>query len=179
MSTSSATGTLAAFPYKPLDTGKSEIRMLKLPAKPSNNFELIIVSLDDDPEYAALSYLWGDPQEREIITVQGHEVGVTKSLATALSRLCQGQSSLQTDYLWADAICIDQANLSERSQQVQLMGRIYSSALVVYSWVGPSDHSLAFETLTTLANARSGLSTRLATTASQSLRRKGRVRITA
>ncbi|RSL60501.1 hypothetical protein CEP54_006753 [Fusarium duplospermum] len=31
------------------------------------------------------------------------------------------------------------------------MGRIYSSALVVYSWVGPNDYTLAFKTLATLA----------------------------
>ncbi|KAI8711802.1 HET domain-containing protein [Fusarium sp. LHS14.1] len=93
-------------PYRPLDTGKSEIRLLKFPANDSDNFELT-VSLDDNPEYAALSYLWGNPQDQETVFVQGHEV--------------------------------------------QLMGRIFSSALVVYSWVGPKDYTLAFEALTTLA----------------------------
>ncbi|RSL74295.1 hypothetical protein CEP53_000377 [Fusarium sp. AF-6] len=125
--------------------------MLKLPPKGSENFELITVSLHDDPKYAALSYLWGDPEDQEIITVQGHKVKVTKNLAAALSRLRRGQSSLETEYLWADAICIDQTNHAERSQQVQLMGRIYSSAVVVYSWVGPNDYTLAFKTLATLA----------------------------
>ncbi|RSL83701.1 hypothetical protein CEP51_004342 [Fusarium floridanum] len=145
------TETPSTFPYKPLDTEKSEIRMLKLPPKGSENFELITVSLHDDPKYAALSYLWGDPEDQEIITVQGHKAGVRKNLAAALSRLRRGQSSLETDYLWADAICIDQTNHAERSQQVQLMGRIYSSAVVVYSWVGPNDYTLAFKTLATLA----------------------------
>ncbi|KAH7253243.1 heterokaryon incompatibility protein-domain-containing protein [Fusarium solani] len=139
------------FHYKPLDTGKSEIRVLKLPANSSENFELITVSLDDDLEYAALSYLWGDPQDQEIITVQGHEVRATKNLAVALSRLRRGESSLGTDRVWADAICIDQTHLAERSEQVQLMRRIYSSALVVYSWVGPTDYTLAFEALMALA----------------------------
>ncbi|KAJ4193894.1 hypothetical protein NW767_010133 [Fusarium falciforme] len=151
MSISSAIETPATFHYKPLDTRKYETRVLKLPANSSENFELITVSLDDDPEYAALSYLWGDPQDQEIITVQGHEVGVTKNLAAALSRLRRGESSLGTDRVWADAICIDQTNPAERSEQVQLMRRIYSSALAVYSWVGPTDYTLAFEALMALA----------------------------
>ncbi|EEU37728.1 uncharacterized protein NECHADRAFT_53535 [Fusarium vanettenii 77-13-4] len=142
---------LVAFPYKPLDTGKAEIRVLKLPTNSSGSFELITVSLHDDPEYAALSYLWGDPQDQEIITVQGYKLGVTKNLAAALSRLRRDEPWLGTDRVWADAICIDQTNLVERSEQVQLMRRIYSSALVVYSWVGPTDYTLAFETLETLA----------------------------
>jgi hypothetical protein len=54
MSASSAIETPVTFHYKPLDTEKSEIRVLKLPAHSSENFELITVSLDDDPEYAAL-----------------------------------------------------------------------------------------------------------------------------
>ncbi|KAJ3459525.1 hypothetical protein MRS44_015598 [Fusarium solani] len=151
MSASSAIEMPVTFHYKPLDTGKSEIRVLKLPANSSENFELITVSLDDDLEYAALSYLWGDPQDQEIITVQGHEVRATKNLAVALSRLRRGESSLGTDRVWADAICIDQTHLAERSEQVQLMRRIYSSALVVYSWVGPTDYTLAFEALMALA----------------------------
>jgi hypothetical protein len=37
----------------------------------------------------------------------------------------------QAEWFWIDAICINQQDLSERASQVQLMGKIYSSA----SWV--------------------------------------------
>jgi hypothetical protein len=38
--------------------------------------------------------------------------------------------------IWIDAICIDQKNLEERSQQVKLMGQIYSSTKSVDIWLG-------------------------------------------
>ncbi|ETS85595.1 hypothetical protein PFICI_03620 [Pestalotiopsis fici W106-1] len=44
-------------------------------------------------------------------------------------------------FLWADAVCINQQDLAERSQQVSLMGSIYSQANWVISWLGPSDDS--------------------------------------
>ncbi|RMJ18124.1 hypothetical protein CDV36_002239 [Fusarium kuroshium] len=55
-------------------------------------------------------------------------------------------------HFWADAICINQQDIKERTQQVQLMGQIYGSAETVYSWVGPRDHSLAFESLKRVAS---------------------------
>lgn len=41
--------------------------------------------------------------------------------------------------IWVDALCINQADLAERATQVQLMGRIYKSAYVVFAWVGKDD----------------------------------------
>jgi hypothetical protein len=38
----------------------------------------------------------------------------------------------QVRYIWIDALCIDQNNLDERSQQVSLMGHIYTQAQTVY-----------------------------------------------
>lgn len=38
--------------------------------------------------------------------------------------------------LWIDALCIDQSNLEERSEQVDLMGLIYSKATEVRIWLG-------------------------------------------
>ena len=40
------------------------------------------------------------------------------------------------DYLWVDALCIDQTNDSERAAQVTLMGDIYSLANRVIVWFG-------------------------------------------
>jgi Heterokaryon incompatibility protein (HET) len=41
-----------------------------------------------------------------------------------------------SDYLWIDALCIDQTNVDERAAQVLLMGDIYSSATRVIIWLG-------------------------------------------
>ncbi|KAF4810289.1 Heterokaryon incompatibility protein 6, OR allele [Colletotrichum tropicale] len=40
---------------------------------------------------------------------------------------------------WVDAICIDQQNDTERSDQVQLMGKIYQSASRVVAWLGNTE----------------------------------------
>ncbi|KAL9562126.1 hypothetical protein ACKAV7_013670 [Fusarium commune] len=41
--------------------------------------------------------------------------------------------------IWADALCINQADLDERAAQVNLMGRLYKSASIVLAWVGKYD----------------------------------------
>ncbi|KAF2756255.1 hypothetical protein EJ05DRAFT_488040 [Pseudovirgaria hyperparasitica] len=39
-------------------------------------------------------------------------------------------------YLWIDQLCIDQGNVSERSQQVEMMEHIYSQASEILIWLG-------------------------------------------
>ncbi|KAF4953168.1 hypothetical protein FSARC_12462 [Fusarium sarcochroum] len=141
--------------YKPLNPKRSEIRLLKLPQDTSAEFELVTVSLDDEPKYAALSYLWGDPKNYGQVTIKGHTVKVPDNLASAF--LCAldveyFRKQTHVKYLWADAICINQNDLEERSEQVQLMRRIFGSALFTFAWVGPKDYSLAFKTIQTLAS---------------------------
>jgi hypothetical protein len=48
---------------------------------------------------------------------------------------------------WADSICINQADVHERSSQVRLMNTIYRSAEMVAIWLGPAaqDRDLAFD----------------------------------
>jgi hypothetical protein len=46
-----------------------------------------------------------------------------------------------------DAICINQKNLVERSQQVQIMGIVYARAFCRLAWLGPESKNdrLAFD----------------------------------
>ncbi|KAG7411853.1 Heterokaryon incompatibility protein 6, OR allele [Fusarium oxysporum f. sp. rapae] len=75
--------------------------------------------------YTALSYVWGDANQRGAIHLGGSAKEITASLDAALrdmrdkSRVCR---------IWADALCIDQSNNPEKGVQVALMGRIYSTA---------------------------------------------------
>ncbi|KAF5635280.1 beta transducin [Fusarium tjaetaba] len=75
--------------------------------------------------YTALSYVWGDASQRGVIHLGDSAKEITASLDAALrdlrdkSRVCR---------IWADALCIDQSNNSEKGVQVALMGRIYSTA---------------------------------------------------
>ncbi|KAJ6440201.1 ankyrin and HET domain-containingprotein [Purpureocillium lavendulum] len=57
-----------------------------------------------------------------------------------------------TVFIWADAICINQDDVDEKSAQVTMMDRIYSDASYVIAWLGPPDEhtEVAIQTLTTL-----------------------------
>jgi Heterokaryon incompatibility protein (HET) len=51
-----------------------------------------------------------------------------------------------TDYLWIDAICIDQTNEIEKASQIPLMGNIYSNAELVIVWLGENSGEKMFNT---------------------------------
>lgn len=57
------------------------------------------------------------------------------------------------DLIWADAICINQNDIDEKSAQVSMMDRIYSRATFVLAWLGPDDDEVevGLKTLKTLA----------------------------
>jgi len=60
---------------------------------------------------------------------------ITESLATALASL---QSESEDVVIWADAVCINQQDPFEKTEQVQLMRDIYKAAMRVIIWLGPS-----------------------------------------
>jgi hypothetical protein len=128
--------------YEPLSRDEQEIRLLQLQgpfaADSPVRCTLQTVSLDTKPEYWALSYMWGKPTITENIIINGRQVAVTINLALALK---QSGLSFGSVSVWADAVCIDQHNLSERSQQVSIMRRIYEEAQTVISWVGLGDET--------------------------------------
>ncbi|KAK3385744.1 heterokaryon incompatibility protein-domain-containing protein [Podospora didyma] len=95
------------------------------------------------PEYRALSYVWGDPDVKtSVITVDGFVFPVTPNLFQALRRL-RGHAAApagdNTDTLtvWVDAICINQGDEAELTQQLAIMGRIYKLCTAVCVWLGP------------------------------------------
>ncbi|WJG36102.1 heterokaryon incompatibility protein-domain-containing protein [Fusarium oxysporum Fo47] len=91
------------------------------------------MSLYDNPCYEALSYSWGDPYICHVIEVDGQEATATRNLYNALRRL---RIVDKTRYVWADALCINQADTAERTHQVGLMRNIYSSTTEGTLWLG-------------------------------------------
>lgn len=70
--------------------------------------------------------MWGDTQAQTVeIECDGHGIAVTPNLHWALQH-CRLQSASRV--LWADAICINQSDPYERSEQVAFMGVIYARA---------------------------------------------------
>lgn len=90
--------------------------------------------------FCALSYTWGSPEPPFFIKCNGNDVRITKSLHEAL---CQMRRTWGYAVVWADAICINQSDNSEKSRQVMRMSEIYSKANRLFIWLGnpvtPSD----------------------------------------
>jgi hypothetical protein len=95
--------------------------------------ELKVVSLDDEPEYQTLSYVWGDPNIKTPIKLYGYELEVTENLGFALCRLRRARN-VRT--IWIDALCINQTDDDEKSHQVAMMGDIYERSTEVLLWMG-------------------------------------------
>ena len=105
-------------------------------------------------DYATLSYCWGNSNDTTAILVNGIKTQVTRTLAEALhclARTCQFYESFK---LWVDALCINQANYVERSEQVSVMRSFYSGAWSVFGFLGPEANGSdkALRLLVTLAN---------------------------
>ncbi|KAK4555373.1 hypothetical protein LTR86_007670 [Recurvomyces mirabilis] len=98
--------------------------------------------------YIALSYAWCSAELTQAIFCPDRAVQVTESLYRALVRVREqlDRGSLQTSgsasrpAVWADGLCIDQANTEERNHQVQSMLRIYQSCSRLVIWLGEEAH---------------------------------------
>ncbi|KAI0858075.1 heterokaryon incompatibility protein-domain-containing protein [Xylaria cubensis] len=111
--------------------------------------------------YEALSWQWGkeDPQGGNVIYIRnarneecertcesrheeeefesGYEpMPVRPNLLWALKRIRQCYHGFKPFWLWVDFICINQANIEERQEQVQWMTEIYGNARRVHVWLG-------------------------------------------
>ncbi|KAF7535885.1 hypothetical protein G7054_g5010 [Neopestalotiopsis clavispora] len=139
---------MECYTYAPL-TKDNEIRVLEL--YPGSFDDMLRVQLrhnvlqrHDSLSYDALSYTWGSPQDLVMVEifdttgsrfVRGH---VTKNLASALRHLREESSAR---VIWADAICINQNDVAERTSQVAMMGEIYRTATRVIAFLGPASQA--------------------------------------
>ena len=95
------------------------------------------------PFYEAISYVWGDASMKEIIICDGKSLQITSSLANALRKVRYPE---RHRILWADGICINQADIEERGHQVTLMAAIYSAADQVLCCLGDDEKLQAKKT---------------------------------
>ncbi|KAK0736613.1 heterokaryon incompatibility protein-domain-containing protein [Apiosordaria backusii] len=108
--------------------------------------EIRNVDLRTNPRYDALSYTWADEDGETAKTSRialmfnpkkgtYRQLGIGHNCELAMRRLRRKHKKRT---VWIDAVCINQADLEERSQQVRLMSRIFVSAqkVVVYTGEG-------------------------------------------
>jgi hypothetical protein len=145
--------------YSPLSSGHGCIRLLRLMPHEDEaadiQCELFEYSLENSCKgvhlYEALSYVWGDPENKRPLLMHNHSFDVTINLHAALSHL--RNHSIER-ILWIDALCIDQANQEEKEHQIQSMARIYGQAQRVIVWLGEvaDDSDLALEAIRIAGN---------------------------
>jgi hypothetical protein len=126
--------------HQPLH-GPRNTRLIWL--EPSNTFSsplhcrLFEVSLDENPQYEALSYTWGGPLDRSMLCFN-MPLSITANCEAALRQL---RLPLQPRVLWIDAICIDQSPSPEKAQHLRNMRDIYQKAGEVLLWLGEGNKS--------------------------------------
>ncbi|RDW71675.1 hypothetical protein BP5796_07709 [Coleophoma crateriformis] len=111
--------------------------------------------IDDCPPYIALSYTWGPPLETEesiaaytaepscILRLNTpHGVQILEIPRNLEEGLQQATKTAPDVYFWADAICINQDDIPERSAQVKFMGDIYSKCTGTIVWLGKDTSNL-------------------------------------
>ena len=98
--------------------------------------------------YEALSYVWGAAEGNRVVFCDGKRILVTENCESALRQL---RRRTRARKLWIDAICIDQRNNKERSQQVDIMDMVFANARRVVVWLGedPSSRGGSFSSLLT------------------------------
>lgn len=142
--------------YYPLDADQREIRLLDIhPGRPGDPLvcSLVYVSIagpNNSVPYTALSYCWGARKDKRPLTLHfppkiAQGTTIAPSLRTSIqANLYDALSHLRSEQglcrrVWADALCINQKDVSERSRQVLLMRDIYICAEHVCVWLGEGD----------------------------------------
>lgn len=108
----------------------------------SSNLRLVLRSdlIGSDrrqPEYAALSYCWGPPEDarsqpKTLASTLDDNLNNIRldTLSPVLRDAVKVTQALEIPYLWIDALCILQDDISDWQRQCSQMGHVYSKARV-------------------------------------------------
>ncbi|KAK1779308.1 heterokaryon incompatibility protein-domain-containing protein [Copromyces sp. CBS 386.78] len=142
-----------------LDPSVKSIRVLDIDPPLSRDLNgslegtLRVVHLSDFPAFTALSYTWGPYSSPAVDTIRCNsscDIPITKNGHDALLALrrrhysgtrCQEQTLPFT--IWLDAVCINQADNTEKAGQIALMAEVYTWARTVWVWLGNGDERTA------------------------------------
>ncbi|KAH8791346.1 heterokaryon incompatibility protein-domain-containing protein [Hyaloscypha sp. PMI_1271] len=127
------------FKYAPLETSSSSSSFRLLILQPAENLteplvcDLIHETLDTEIPYDCISYVWGVDAPSKPIRINEVDLLIRENLWNGLKRL---RLKTLTRRIWADALCVNQMDLRERTSQVAMMRDIYANANEVAIWLG-------------------------------------------
>jgi hypothetical protein len=127
--------------YRKLKNDPKQIRVLEIHAGAGTEdirCTLRCICLTEEPQtkYETVSYAWGDKSQREYLFVNGVHINAPASSVKVLRRI---RLLHKSRVVWIDAICINQTDIEERSQQVEIMGLIYARTVRNLIWLGEED----------------------------------------
>jgi len=131
------------YSYAPL-VGDRQIRLLYLhPGEGTQPLaaDLVHASLDERAgQFESLSYVWGSGHKTRILLITDSSGAIRKLLIGAALHAALQRIRLPTTVrvLWADAVCINQADNLEKAAQVNMMGDVYAMAARTLAYLGPT-----------------------------------------
>ncbi|KAF2119135.1 heterokaryon incompatibility protein-domain-containing protein [Lophiotrema nucula] len=142
--------------YNDLSLAKQEFRLLEVvPSMLGGKIRcrLVRCNLDAPPSYEAISYTWGDSSIQAQIELGGKGFSTSQKVQDVLRHFRRRNKARM---LWIDALCINQASDTERSEQVRIMRQIYrkASGVLIYLDTSLDICTAAFNYLKALGNAR-------------------------
>lgn len=113
-----------------------------------------VVHLSDFPAFTTLSYTWGPYSSPSVDTIRCNnscDIPITRNGCDALLALRKRHYSAGTIRwkqplpltIWVDAVCINQADDTEKAGQIALMAEVYTWARTVWVWLGAGDEKTA------------------------------------
>lgn len=145
------------FNYGPLSSHDC-IRILSL--EPGSGNDIIQCTIKERPlaeaegQYEGISYVWGTDGPTAKILCDGNELYITANLDDALRRF---RLKEELRFVWVDAVCINQQDSKEKSDQVRRMGEIFRRAKGVLCWLGRDDDGMAESCFTLIRESRKAL----------------------
>lgn len=137
--------------YQALHEKGDWIRVLHLRDTPSRIEFYIEQVKHADGDYEAISYVWGSKDvvhKAFVVNPNTGQVFGYIPLATNLYNALRGlrdSPDVSSHVFWIDQICINQSAVEEKNHQVAMMGRIYSHASRVITYIGPSEDEIQKE----------------------------------
>jgi hypothetical protein len=139
---------MAPYEYSPLPqrdpvkstSGDIFVRLVQLPpGDPDGDIwcSMLPHRLSEAPEYEAVSYCWGDSNDRTVIQCDGKTLEIQSNLKDFLLRT-RAKGYPRT--LWIDSICVNQADDVEKGGQVLRMKDIYERAMNTLIWLGKEEN---------------------------------------
>ncbi|KAJ8117759.1 hypothetical protein OPT61_g1116 [Boeremia exigua] len=132
------------YQYQSLSSETDEIRLLRIIKEGTGSAQICLelrhAKLEDNPEFYALSYAWGEDNPDHLVWLSdSHALGlvyVRENLHDFLQEAQKSSDEFTDRWMWIDQICINQINHAERCHQVNQMSKLYATAQRTIIWPG-------------------------------------------